>query len=681
MPALPAEVREVLEQAERNLGPAVVWLRGMPPLPLSECLRMLNESRVPSIALGWLIGMTMFGGDPRQQLAAALGRKSFRDDVIPHVLRAFASGVTRGQQASPRLWTSIEMLVGRVPADQAASLCEAVPLALVSSHAVVRGVGLRLAHELGAPARAAITGAREAASGVIARALDEALIALAGGEPMPSAGGETELLDQLLVEWRATHDPALEGAIAKVGADLARARGPITARSHSELEPAWQAIAAKRDPADVSRLLELRFPTHWKRALDRVIRLAEFSPDPRIAIRLADLARTFESRSSRPLHLAIAGILSDAPTPSASPGLAAVASIHASVYVRAVESIATIAIRSASKELVAIAPAEVRSGIEGLYAQLAANPGDLEARAVLADALQAAGDPRGELITLQLAIADGVASAGAARRVAQLLSHHGDVWAGPLPGIERSSRRFERGFLVACETGAENAAIARTLERPEWRTIEELTLRAADVELAPLVDRMPLLRRLCAHDLPLERLALARQDVPQLTCVFTRGTSFENFVFSNVRVLGGGWFSESWSGPLFTKLLRATSVHALVFTSFLRAHLASAIAHALDSGPPEVRFTLARYRSGFDPLGWRLRVRRGDPVIDVAWTYHRWADNIIPEVFEPLAAAGVTKVALHVPEMLRVHLDRLVAERPHGVEVVPGAPIDLLEGS
>ncbi|MBA2543543.1 MAG: hypothetical protein H0V17_28135 [Deltaproteobacteria bacterium] len=675
---LPAEVREVIDQAERGLGPAVVWLRGMPPLPLSECLRMLNETRIPSHVLGWLIAMTMFGGDPRQQLASALGRRSFRDDVIPHVLLGLTAGIVRGQPATTRLWTSIEMLAGRVRPADARCICDALPIALMSAHAVVRGCALRLAHELGAAARAAIVAANTPEN----RALDDALIALAGGEPPPANTQDAALLGRLLDAWRATHDPTLERAILRVGADLARARGPIVAKSIGELEAAWHAVAANQDPIDVSRLLEQRFPLHWKRTLDRVTRLAELPPDPRIAIRLADLARTHSSRSSRPLHVAIAQILADTPTASALPGIDAVITTYAMVYARARASIGTIAIRPANPELLALAGSDRSVEIDALYAQHALNPGDLEARAVLADALQAAGDPRGELITLQLAIADGTGSVGAERRVASLLAVHADAWTGPLPGIERGNRRFERGFLVACETSAESSAIARTLERPEWRTIEELTLRAQDLDLAPLLVRLPLLRRLCAHDRPLDRFSLAAPPpVRRLSVIFTHGTWIASRrLFPDLAVFGGCWFTERWSAAGFAAMSADAAgwgLHAIVHTAFPGAQLASAI-QVCRSGPPETRFTLGAYRTGFTPLGWRLRVRRDDPVVDVAWTYHRWADNIVDQVFGPLAAAGVTEVALHVPEMLRVHLDRLIESRPHGIEVIAGQPIDLI---
>lgn len=708
-PVLPPEVREVIEQAEQGQGFAVTWLRGMAPLPLSECLRMLNETKVPSKILGWLIGMTLFGGDPRTQLAGALGTRSFRDDVIPHVLQAFAAGLQRGQAATPRLWTAIEMLAARgipevnrrrsnefaavaprrtgevaVPDEHAlaaaeaqAAICEALPIAIGARSAIVRGIALRLAFELGAPARLAIEAAHHASPSSL---LAEALVALAGGEPAPNTE-EVDLLRALLAAWSASHDPALERAIARVGADLGRIRGPVVARSFGELEGTWRAVAAHKDPVDVTRLLELRFPGHWKRALDRVNLLAEFPADPRIAIRLSEVARLYTSRSSRPLHTAIGRVLADAPTRAALPGMEAVVSTHAEAYQRAREAIAATAEFAADPALLA------RAGTDGadvgaLYAQHAAQPGDLDARAVLADALQAAADPRGELIMLQMAIADGTASAGAERRVTQLLQNHADEWVGPLPAIERTGRRFERGFLVACETNADNAAIERTLDRPEWRTIEELSLRAPDVELAPLIAKLPLLTQLCADDASLAKLAMLGRPVSQLEVVFARGVwQPPAGLFPSLRVFGSCAFTDQWNVAMYRAQLRLAAEvgqFAAVYTAFPRNQLAVALAYA-SSGPPEVRFTLARHRGGFDPLGWRLRVRRDSPVIDVAWTYHRWAESIVAEVFEPLAAARVPRIALHMPDMLRVHLDRLIRERPFGIEVEPGKPIDLVD--
>ncbi|MFZ5442822.1 MAG: TIGR02996 domain-containing protein [Myxococcota bacterium] len=100
-------------------------------------------------------------------------------------------------------------------------------------------------------------------------------------------------------------------------------------------------------------------------------------------------------------------------------------------------------------------------------------PGDDAARQVLADALQEAGDPRGEFIALQLQ-ADAPASA---RRQRTLLRKHLDSWLGPLaPFVIKAGLEFRRGFPATAKLRVDthdDAARARSLE--EWATFEELT--------------------------------------------------------------------------------------------------------------------------------------------------------------------------------------------------------------
>lgn len=697
-PALPVAVREIVEQARVGGGPARIWLAGDPGVSHVECARMLNEPRVPAEIVGWLVGMTMFV-ERNQQLAASLGRASFRDDVIPFVLDAVGAGIVVARlEATARLWTSIEMLVGRIaPANVPQRLFEALAVGLSAAQAGVRGCALRLAGELGAPARAAIeaavsqqanepsssrSGSWRANRGRSGRALADALVTLAGGEPPPSTE-DAELLLRCLDAWRETRDPQLEKPIIRLGADLARARGAIDARSRGELDGAWHAVAKLKDPIDLTRLLDAPWPSSWKRAKDRVTALAEFPADPRIAFRLAEVARGHDTIASLPLHHAIASVIATSATPTILPGLDAIEATRPShlrsTYAFARSKAASPREVRADPQLVAVARAGDRPDIDALFAQHAANPGDLDARAVLADALQLAGDPRGELITLQLAIADGTASAGAERRATALLAQHAEAWMGPLPAIDRSSRRFERGFLVAVTSRADNAAIARSLDRPEWTTIEELTIEAPDVELAPLVARMPLLRRLCAHAGALGKM-IAPGPRRGIQTVFSRGGWMPQAgVLPDLAVLGGDWLQTVVDPELaaFHALQRfavARGVRAMVYLGFPGSSLVGAVSIP---GAPETRFALERRTTEFDPPGWRVRVRRDDPVIDVAWAYHRYADEKTDEVFSPLAAAGVCNVALWFPDGLRHERDRLIKNRPFDIAITPGAAIDL----
>jgi uncharacterized protein (TIGR02996 family) len=62
-------------------------------------------------------------------------------------------------------------------------------------------------------------------------------------------------------------------------------------------------------------------------------------------------------------------------------------------------------------------------------ADVLAKPDDLELRMVWADALQEAGDPRGELAALQLA---GRATYASWKREHELVLEHGEKWAEPI---------------------------------------------------------------------------------------------------------------------------------------------------------------------------------------------------------------------------------------------------------
>jgi len=117
-----------------------------------------------------------------------------------------------------------------------------------------------------------------------------------------------------------------------------------------------------------------------------------------------------------------------------------------------------------------------RADLASLFRDVYANPFDDGRRAVLADALTEAGDPRGEFISLQLL----KAPAKHAKRVSQLLRAHAAEWLKPLsPFIDvpaaASTAIFTRGFpssvrLVPVQT-------AEIFGRTElWGTVEQLTL-------------------------------------------------------------------------------------------------------------------------------------------------------------------------------------------------------------
>jgi len=111
---------------------------------------------------------------------------------------------------------------------------------------------------------------------------------------------------------------------------------------------------------------------------------------------------------------------------------------------------------------------------ETLLADIHANPDDDAPRLVLADLLLERGDPRGELIAMQLVRGKRPPS----KQEQELLAKHGKAWLGilaPVLGWRRTRTEFRRGFLAVAD-------IIKSVDRkliplyadPMWATVEEL---------------------------------------------------------------------------------------------------------------------------------------------------------------------------------------------------------------
>lgn len=124
------------------------------------------------------------------------------------------------------------------------------------------------------------------------------------------------------------------------------------------------------------------------------------------------------------------------------------------------------------------------SSAETLLRQVLANPGDDQPRAVYADLLQSHGDPRGELITIDLALARARRPELVARKAA-LLAEHGAIW-WPIP-VERVEVR--RGFVErVAGTAKELGAASRMFETEPIDRVE--LCEAHDFEPAPWQDQV-----------------------------------------------------------------------------------------------------------------------------------------------------------------------------------------------
>jgi hypothetical protein len=131
-----------------------------------------------------------------------------------------------------------------------------------------------------------------------------------------------------------------------------------------------------------------------------------------------------------------------------------------------------------------------------LLARFLDDPSSDDELPVLADALTEVGDPRGELIALQLA----PSTPAIERKVAKLIKTHRTQLLGALASIV-DDIEFRRGFLArATLTGAPD----RTIGDPLWSTVEHLEGEAVTDKL---VTTMKSLRSLAFTALPIAKLA------------------------------------------------------------------------------------------------------------------------------------------------------------------------------
>jgi len=152
------------------------------------------------------------------------------------------------------------------------------------------------------------------------------------------------------------------------------------------------------------------------------------------------------------------------------------------------------------------------TAIGELYRQVYEHPDDDAIRHVLADALIAAGDPRGELIQLQLQ-----PDSDHELRAMRLLQRHGLTWLGELRHAVVPIA-YERGFLAACRV----TDPTDLCDRDEWSTVHTIELSCPDTfELHPVMRSLRVLER--AQRGVLERLLaqpFRRLDTMTLHCAF-----------------------------------------------------------------------------------------------------------------------------------------------------------------
>jgi uncharacterized protein (TIGR02996 family) len=123
-----------------------------------------------------------------------------------------------------------------------------------------------------------------------------------------------------------------------------------------------------------------------------------------------------------------------------------------------------------------------RASADELLARVLAAPEDDQARLVYADALQEAGDPRGELIVLQFAKLARPLTTTEARREKGLIHEHFARMLGDLaPLVEEDGTSFERGFPVRVRCKLPKDTHKKlALGHPLWATVSTVDIDNAE---------------------------------------------------------------------------------------------------------------------------------------------------------------------------------------------------------
>lgn len=165
-------------------------------------------------------------------------------------------------------------------------------------------------------------------------------------------------------------------------------------------------------------------------------------------------------------------------------------------------------------------------------------PADDDVRRVVADELLEHGDPWGELIQLQLLVAEGAATSEQERAAAALIKKHGARFAGPLAKISRTdSRELRKGFLVRVLANAvmvPRPAWEAAASSPFWSTVTrlEVSVLAAPMWWLPALMKNPAARSL-------REVHFNRYDTPYLS--LERASEAAPWRIVQVQDLGDIW--------------------------------------------------------------------------------------------------------------------------------------------
>lgn len=289
-------------------------------------------------------------------------------------------------------------------------------------------------------------------------------------------GAFADAIAHVITVWTAAPVERLGPIAAAIDRRLPRLELPAKVSAREE---AWLALAAKHDPSTLPTLLGCDWPVHPREAKARLSELVEFPPDPRIAealIRLRAAKRYTSNASAAFWKLAMLTLGT-----WGEPRLAELAqkarneidwySVFEPVLKKLKKWPAPVVLDVKATQALAalealVAAEQPTSGADlgALFEAVYDDPASDGPRLVLADALLAEDDVRGEFIQLQLSGSGRKIEA----RITALLRSHGPTWHNlPMTGPPV----FRRGFVAeAVVAGVPDGRPLRS-----WRTVEKIT--------------------------------------------------------------------------------------------------------------------------------------------------------------------------------------------------------------
>jgi uncharacterized protein (TIGR02996 family) len=345
-------------------------------------------------------------------------------------------------------------------------------------------------------------------------------------------------LDEALALWRATRVAAIADAIDALTETALAGWEPPAPRTNQAFHAAWlAAIADNAERGWAARTILSRLPgsdgdQRSAACCHRLAALRAAPPDPRIGRAAVELiGQQLQILGYADVLDAIIAVLAvhgdDRTAAIARRRLETADSADAAVIHRALAAQPTAERAATRAELERFADRRARNPaaraqIDALVREVQAHPDADDARLVLADALLADGDPRGELIALQLA---DPRSDRQLDRIEQLVREYGKHWLGPLREITFRAR-FQRGFLARIELNGRWTATERGWAQhvvdPTLATVEDLIPGRS---VGPIYARfltspaMTALRRIEVFDTPtLDALRQTRANLVHVAC-------------------------------------------------------------------------------------------------------------------------------------------------------------------